>query len=251
MLKGFYNLTSGMLTQQSKLDTISNNMSNVSTPGYKKDVLTSRTFKEELLYRTGNVDKSNPFALASTSKIRVPDEVVTNFEQGSFDETGRTFDFALASDGFFQIQTDQGVRYTRNGSFTLDDQGYLYSQPAGRVSGQQGAIFLGTDKFTVDQQGRITLDDGTVIDQIQVVAFNDNQQLIKSGEGLFQNPDPANARAAETPVFKWKMLERSNVAAADEMSEMILSQRAIQSNAQILKMYDVIMDKIASDIGRV
>lgn len=251
MLKGFYNLTSGMLTQQHRLDTISNNISNVSTPGYKKDVLTSVTFREELTSRTGSVDKSNPTGLATTSKIRVPDEVVTDFEQGGFDDTGRPFDFALTTDGFFQIQTADGVRYTRNGNFTLDAEGYLYAQPAGRVSGTNGPILLGTDEFSVDSDGTIKLEDGTVVDQIQVVGFNDYQQLIKSGEGLFQNPNPANAVAQENPVMKWKMLERSNVSAADEMVDMMASQRAIQSGSQILKMYDVIMDRITTDIGRV
>ena len=90
-----------MLTQQRKLNTISNNMANVATPGYKKDVLATRTFEEVLAHRTGSIDKRDPTELASVTMIRTPDELVTNFEQGALDMTGRPLDVALLGEGFF------------------------------------------------------------------------------------------------------------------------------------------------------
>ncbi len=250
MFKGFYTLTSGMLTQQHRLDTISNNITNVSTPGFKKDTLLSTTFREELTSRTGSVDKSNPKALNNTSMIQVPDEVVTDFRQGSFDMTGDPFHFAIAGDGFFQVETPDGPRYTRNGAFTLDEEGYLYLESAGRVSGENGAILLKTDEFTVEPDGRIMMENGTAAGRIQCVDFEDYNQLVKSGEGLFSNNNNANVLPAQASL-RWKELERSNVVSMDEMTDMMGAQRALQSESQILKIYDQIMQKAVNEIGKI
>ena len=254
MFKGFYTLTSGMLTQQRKLNTISNNMANVATPGYKKDVLATRTFEEVLAHRTGSIDKRSPAELASVTMIRTPDEFVTNFEQGITEETRRPFDVALLGDGFFEIQTPEGdFVYTRNGSFTLDDEGYLYLQHIGRVMGQDGLpILLGTDKIRFDAHATIlsTEDNNAPIAALRVVAFADNSLLEKAGEGMF---DAANAGAGVNVVAPRTMggaLERSNVNPGEEMVAMITSQRGLQSASQILKMMDQIMQRAANDIGR-
>ncbi|MCL1809349.1 MAG: flagellar hook-basal body complex protein, partial [Clostridiales bacterium] len=130
MFRGFYTLTSDMLTQQRKLNIVSNNIANVATPGFKKDVLTTTTFMEALAYRTGSVDKNHPASLnGDVAMMRVADEKITDYEQGQFDTTGRPFDVALIGPGFFEVRTPQGESvYTRNGSFTLDEEGYLYLQ---------------------------------------------------------------------------------------------------------------------------
>ncbi|WP_324824516.1 flagellar hook-basal body protein [Sinanaerobacter sp. ZZT-01] len=250
MFKGFYTLSSGMLTQQHRLDTVSNNITNVSTPGFKKDTLISTTFREELTSRTGNVDKSNVKALHVTSTIQVPDEVVTDFQQGSFDMTGDPFHFAIAGTGFFQIDTEDGPRYTRNGAFTLDEEGYLCLEPIGRVRGENGDILLKTDEFTVDQTGAITLENGSVAGRIQFVDFQDYNQLIKNGEGVFLNANNANVLPAKANL-RWKELERSNVVSMDEITDMMSSQRALQSESQILKIYDQIIQKAVNDIGKI
>ena len=100
MYQGFYNLTSGMLTQSRNLNVISNNMVNIQTPGYKKDKMVSTTFQEEMLYRTGRRYKDNPEPIATTSKIRSADRTYVSYEQGSFDMTEGTLDFALSPRGF-------------------------------------------------------------------------------------------------------------------------------------------------------
>ena len=84
MLQGFYNLTSSMLTQGRNLDVVSNNISNVSTPGYKKDTMTATTFREEMLSRTGNTDRSSVTNLNTTSRIVTAQETITDNTQGSF-----------------------------------------------------------------------------------------------------------------------------------------------------------------------
>ena len=138
MYQGFYNLASGMLTQSRNLNVISNNMVNVQTAGYKSDTMVSTTFGEEMLYRTGRQNKENPEALASVSKIKAADRTYVSYEQGSFEQTGGIYDFSLAGNGFFCIQTARGERYTRNGSFCVDEEGYLALEDQGRVLSADG-----------------------------------------------------------------------------------------------------------------
>ena len=257
MFRGFYTLTSDMLTQQRRLNIISNNMANVSTPGFKKDTLMTTTFDERLAIRTGSVDKSSRVPLSdgnNVAMIRAGDEKITNYEQGNMDVTGRPLDIAIIGDGFFAIQTpSSGVLYTRNGNFTLDEEGYLYLQHIGRVLGDDGEpILLGTDKVEFKYDGAITYtEDQSRLGRVGVVNFIDYSQLEKTGEGMFQNLNGANVEQMELPDVRWKMLERSNASAMDEVVAMITSQRALQSASQVLKMYDLIMSKAANEIARI
>ena len=135
MTKGFYQLTSGMLSQGRRLDVVSNNMTNLSTAGYKAETYTDRTFEEVLISRVGNKDKSGSTVIGSESYILAPDQLYVNYEQGSMKETGLSLDFAILGDGFFAIQTDNGVEYTRSGSFSLDNAGRLCLPGHGLVLG--------------------------------------------------------------------------------------------------------------------
>lgn len=251
MLKGFYTLTSGMLTQNRVLNTISNNMANSTTPGFKKDTLVSTTFQEELLYRTGNKDKTASEPLAKSSMIRKAEESVTSYEQGPLKDTERTLDFAIQEKGFFEIQTEKGNYYTRNGSFTLDNEGYLSLQHVGRVMGDNGPILLNTDKVTVDSQGTILSQDGEEKGMLKIVDFKDYAQLTKVNEGMFQNSNAQNIATNQEYQIKSKTLEGSNVNPMDEMVAMMSSQRALQSASQLLKMYDQLMAKAVTEIGKI
>lgn len=250
MFKGFYQLTSGMLTQNRNLNVISNNMTNTMTPGFKRDKYVPITFQEEMMYRTGNKNKANPTALNNTSMILTEDDVYTDFKQGAFEETGNIFDFAINGDGFFQVQTEDGIVYTRNGSFVLDEEGYLTLPNVGQVLGAKGPILFDTDNIHTDPQGRIYAgDNDTFIDNFALVDFPDYTQLNKSGEGLYnangQQPEPIQGSVL------WKTVERSNVDMIEEMTSMMSSQRALQSASQVLKMYDQMMSKAVNDIGRI
>ncbi|MCL2539033.1 MAG: flagellar hook-basal body protein [Oscillospiraceae bacterium] len=252
MYRGFYNLTSGILTQQRVLNTISNNIANTTTPGYKRDITANSTFRDILISRTGNIDKSSPSSLGgSQSMIRTVTELVTIYTQGPLEMTGRVFDFAIEGPGFYQIQTPSGIQYTRNGSFTLDNDGYLYLQGVGQVMGEDGPILLDTDKFRVDRLGYITLDEtGEDLGRILICDFEDYSVIHNYAEGMFiadEDPvfDPPEARLI------WQALEGSNVDAVEEMVNMITAQRSLQSAAQLLQMYDQLLNRSVNDIGRV
>ncbi len=249
MFQGFYNATSGMLTQNRNLNVISNNMANVSTPGFKSDKFIATTFREELISRIGNKDKSTASPLGTMAMIRASDETVTDFTNTAYAPTRNSLDFALSGSGFFSVQTANGVVYTRNGSFTLDDQGYLYLPTIGRVLGENGPIRLGTDKIKVDSSGTIYSEDGnTRYGTLRIVDFqNYDTQLVKTTGNVFIAPNggatPANAKVVGSA------LESSNVDAVDQMVQMMSSQRALQSSAQVMKMYDQLIGKIVSQLG--
>lgn len=262
MYQGFYNLASGMLTQSRNLNVISNNMVNVQTAGYKKDKMVTSTFEEEMLYRTGTQNKGNPTPLAVTSKIKTASETVVNYEQGSYEQTDGLYDFAIGGNGFFCIQTGGGERYTRNGSFSVDEEGYLTAEGIGRVLSEDGGpIQIPDENFTVDSRGRITLDTGgteetgesstTLLGTLKIVDFADYGQLHKEDNGVFSTTQAPAAVDQEGTSIMWKSVEKSNVDMVEEMTAMMASQRALQSAAQMLKMYDQIMSKSVADIGRV
>lgn len=248
MFQGFYNLTSGVLTQNRNLNVISNNMTNATTPGYKSDTYVATTFKEELMNRSGNKVNNPRTNIGTMAMVRTSSETVADYEQGSFDSTNGTFDFALTNPGFFVVQTNQGMGYTRNGSFILDDQGYLALPSVGRVQGENGPIQLNTDNIIVDSSGRIFNEEGTqYFGRLSVVDFADYSQLDKQNNGVYTT----NAAAVPTDTeVKWRYLEASNVDAIKEMTNMMSSQRSLQSAAQVLKMYDQLMGKIVTEIGR-
>ena len=250
MVSGFYNLASGMITYGKHLDVISNNMANVATTGFKVDTFTGQTFDEVMYSLVGNKDK-NFTDIGERSYATVPSELYTDYTQGSFDETGMPLDFAIDDDGrgFFAIQTEDGIRYTRAGDFSLDEEGYLSLPDHGRVLDVNGEeIALVTDKIETDNFGRIYTKNGGFLGQIGVYVFEDTAGLVKDPMGMF---DAGGAQPqTDAVMLRHGMLERSNVGLVQQMVKMISTQRAYQSSATLTKMYDQVMGHAAGDLGR-
>lgn len=249
MVKGFYNLTSGMLSQSRRLDVVANNMTNIATPGYKNETYTDTTFREVLMSRVGNKDKSGAQQIGTETYILAPSRLYVDYTQGAVEETGMSLDFAIEGDGFFAIQTPAGVRYTRNGGFILDEQGYLCLAGQGRVLGPDNQpIYLPSDQLRADRAGNLYIQDGRdPVGRIGVFTFADNDQLTIDATGLYNGQ---GAAPADTPL-RWRALERANVDLVGEMTNMMAGQRAFQSAAQVLKIYDGVLNKIAADVGSV
>ena len=248
MYKGFYNLTSGMLTQQRHLNVVGNNLVNVSTAGFKESRYTATTFDDVMYARVGNKEKVYT-EIGRQSYIRANSAVYTIFDQGIPEPTNIPLDFAIVGDGFFAIRGNDGtVSYTRSGGFSLDDEGYLCFSGVGRVLDPQGqAIQLITDKITADERGNIYDEDKNLLGRIGVYAFADNGQLVHNDNGFFTGN---GAQAMENPQLLWKYVERSNVELIRQMTDMITCERALQSCATVTKMYDEVMGHSANDIGR-
>lgn len=249
MVKGFYQLTSAMLSQGRRLDVVSNNMVNVSTAGYKADRYTDSTFQNVLMSRIGNKDKSAPQELGQESYILAPSELYTDYTQGSLEETTLPLDFAIEGDGFFAIELNGQVGYTRQGSFTLDEEGYLCLGGQGRVLDNQGQpIQLPTDKIYTDVDGRLYSESNrALLGTLGVFAFADEEALEHNERGLFVGGEP---QLSENYVIRHRMVERSNVNMVQEMVSMMTTQRALQSAAQIAQIYDQVMTRATTELGR-
>lgn len=248
MFKGFYNLTSAMLTQGRHLDVISNNMANVATAGFKADRFTQSTFREVLWNRVGNKEK-NYAELGNQSWITAPSQLYTDYSQGSFDITEQPLDFAIEGQGYFAIQTDGGGRmYTRDGNFALDNEGYLVLPGMGRVLNVAGnPIQLVTDRFEADRLGGLYTQDGQFLGRIGVFDFGGNEGLAKNGQSLF---DAENQATPTGVTLRSGVIERSNVDMVQQLTEMIQAERAYQSAAEVIKIYDEVIQKATTEVGR-
>lgn len=242
MFQGYYNLASNLITENRNMNIISNNIANVSTPGYKADRLIQSTFQEQMIYR---YDQEGKTQVGEVSWMNTADERVTDYSEGGLRETGGALDVGLTGEGFFVIQTDNGLVYTRNGSFNLDDQRYLILPGVGRVMGVNGPIQLPTDEVGIDTQGNITTEDGyESFGRLRIVDFADYSQLTKITGGVFQ----ANAQPQEAQNVKvnQQYTEYSNAGMAEQMTRMMSGQRTLQGSAQILRIYDQLMGKIVT-----
>ena len=250
MFKGFYNLTSGMLTQQRHLNVVGNNMVNVSTAGFKESRYTATTFDDVMYSRVGNEEKIYT-DIGRQSYIRANSEIYVDYSQGIPEPTNIPLDFAIVGDGFFAIERlEEGdTVYTRAGSFSLDDEGYLCFPGMGYVLNPDGGRNqLRTDKLNVDGQGNIYYkDNDAYLGTVGVYQFEDLEQLEHNDMGFFTGE---GAEAVENPSILWKYLERSNADMIQQMTEMLTCQRALQSCASVTKMYDEVMGHAASDVGR-
>ena len=249
MFRGFYQLTSGMLSQGRRLDVIANNMTNISTAGYKTQRYTDSTFQEVMINRVGNKDKSRTTELGMESYILAPSQLYTDYEQGSPEETGLPLDFCIQGDGFFAIQRDGQVAYTRSGSFTLDEEGYLTLAGQGRVLDNEGqTIQLPTDKLYADKDGGLYSElSRNYLATLGVYSFPDNAALEQNDRGLFTG---GGAAISENYTILHGYVERSNVNMVQEMVSMMTTQRALQSAAQVSRIYDQVITRATSELGR-
>lgn len=249
MSRGFYNLASGMLTQQRKIDISSNNIANMKTAGYKKEQAVTTTFGSILINKykqNGIYEEATP--INNVSMIRTVVENNTIHSQGTLEETGRMTDFAIMGSGFFAVDSNGQIMYTRNGSFNIDPEGYLVLEGIGRIQGEFGDIYIGSDKFDFVEDGSIIVED-EVVDNIAVYDFADYNGLNKIDEGMFTSdvePD-----LVDYPKIVNQTIERSNVNITEELTDILSSQRALQTAAQALKMYDMINEKAVTEIGKI
>ena len=255
MIRGWYTGASGMNAQQNRLDAISNNLANVDTAGYKRDIVVSKSFPELLIRRTdadGVYKIPNGMGSADAAPVigKLGLGVETNesyidFTQGSFKLTNTSTDIALSGKGFYTIETPNGERYTRNGDFFIGKEGILETKDGYPVLGENGIIKLENDRFMVNQDGVILSEDGEEIDRFKVVRFDHERYLQKMGESLYSTNDiagPAHiAEGNERPVFIQNYSETSNVNVVNEMVQMIEVNRAYEANQKTITSEDSMM----------
>ena len=246
MTRGFYILGSGLLTQSRVLSTISSNMANAETTGYKAQKMATTTFGSMVM---ANLDSKN-IALGTVSLMNTVDELQIDHSQGSLAQTGRNLDFAIQGEGLFAVQGKNGTVYTRNGNFNLDDEGYLVLNGVGRVLGADGEpIMLATDDFTADSSGNLMVN-GETAGKIGIYTLADYNTLQADGQGCYTSAGE-QLTLMDSPTVLSQTLEGSNVDETKEMTAAISSERNLQSCSQAIQMYYETMDKAVSEIAKV
>lgn len=264
MVKGLYTAHTGMVNEQRRLDILANNLANADTNGYKKEGTTSQTFADELAIKIKDTSNySMPRKLGVISMGVHIGETYTDYNQGSFKVTDNPTDFALSGEGFFAIaftdkQGNTSVKYTRDGAFVVNTQGYLVTKDGDYVLNRDGAMNGNADarirvnpnlKITVDQMGNIFQDD-VQVGTIGVVDFEDYNYLAKYGENLYDLVQGGTRIASQAEVEQG-MIEASNINVVSEMVNMITISRAYQAGQKVINTIDETLDKSANQIGKV
>ena len=271
MIRGWYIGSSGMNAQQNRLDTISNNLANVDTAGYKRDVSVSKSFPE-LLLRRSEADGviQHPFGSSDVAPIIgklglgvETNENFTEFEQGSFRVTDEPTDMALGGEGFFAVQTPNGERYTRNGNFIVGKEGILETKDGYPVLGENGIIHLDRvlegAKFSVNEDGIVQInakdidDEDVIVDRMKIVRFDNERYLKKMGNSMWMATDVSGeayiAEGSERPKALQGYMETSNVNVVNEMVRMIDVNRAYEASQKTIQSEDTMMNTLWSKVA--
>jgi flagellar basal-body rod protein FlgF len=242
---------SRQVTLERQMDVIANNVANVTTNGFKAD----RSLFQEYLMPTARED--NFVAGRDRRLSHVLDRATfRDMAQGSLDQTKNPLDVAINGDGMFAVQTPAGERYTRDGSFQIDNQGQLVTASGYPVLGNNGPIrFQQTDKqIGISPDGTVTVLEGTnridsIRSKLRIVNFTQPQRLKKEGSNLFSLGEGNAAQPDTKSTLAQGFIERSNVNAVTEMSRMIEINRMYTNMATMLQqqhdLHRTAIDKLA------
>lgn len=225
MISGIYQLIDGCLVHDLRYETVANNLANQNTNAFKKDII---SFNQTL---TMNYVSE------------------TDFEPGPVRYTGNELDVALAGKGFFKIQTSAGVRYSRDGAFTINAQGELTTPKGDAVLGQNGPLKIEGKTVAFKNDGQVFVD-GAAVDRLAVVDFESPQLLRKEGNGYYvhQGEDSGISNVQKVDL-KQGYLESSNVNPTEEMIQMLEAFRAFESAQKAIQSIDELTSKMINDQG--
>jgi flagellar basal-body rod protein FlgG len=261
MIKSLYTAASGMAAQQTNLDNISSNISNVNTTGYKR----SRIEFEDLIYET--LKKTAPTAQGNTtpSELQVGGGTkavasVKNFEQGTPVNSGNPLDMMISGEGFFQVlMPDGSMNYTRDGSWKVTSEGKIVNAEGLPL---EPPITLPSDtaSVSINTEGKIMVTtasskDPVEVGQIELARFMNPVGLSNQGGNLYKQTIASGDPVIGQPGLEGLgsinqgYLEASNVKIVDEMINMITAQRAYELNSKSVKTADDMIG-IASGLKR-
>ncbi len=253
MVRSLWTAASGMIGQQSSIDTISNNLANVNTPGFKK----MRADFEDLIYQTTQVagtpateDTVVPVPIQMGHGVKLA-ATQREFLQGALQNTENISDLAIQGDGFFRVMTyDGSYAYTRDGAFKIDATGQFVTSDGYKLMPDltlpQGYI---PDTLSIAQDGRVTVkvpgrDDPIQVGQLELYRFANPVGMTSIGDDLFKVSNASGGPIAGRPGFDGmgktihKFLEMSNVSVVREMVNMIVAQRAYEFNSKAIQTSD-------------
>lgn len=283
MLKGLYTAYTGMINEQHRMDVMTNNLANADTVGFKKEGATSQAFDSVLAFKIKDLSEpGNLPKLLSTPKaadeaemnneanenymqnrvrrvgmnlgVKIGENYV-DYSEGPIKETGNTFDLAISDRGFFAVEYtnkagETSTKYTRDGNFTMDRQGYLMTQDGDFVLDTEGRrIRMDTAlPVSIDRGGNIT-QEGNYVATVGLTDFEDYDYLERFGENYFEPVEGATEVETESEIYSG-YLELANMSIVTEMVNMIAIQRQYDSNQKLITTFDETLDAAVNRVGK-
>lgn len=229
---------------KTQLNVVANNIANMNTNGYKSQTVRFEEYMmpvaEASLFR-GNRDQTLSYVVDAES--------VYDFKPGATLQTDAPLDVAINGPGWFTVETDKGVRYTRDGNFSLNTQGELITSSGNRVLGDGAPIVFTPQDTEIEfaQNGTITTSQGDR-GRLTAVVFDNESQLRPDGINLYNGPD---GRPSEEVVFLHGFLEKSNTESVKEITKLIDVTRTYESVSRMLKKLDDLRESAIGRLGRV
>ncbi len=249
MIKGIYTSALGLIPLQKRLEVIANNLANVDTTAFKRDdAFTNELISASTLLRDGTVDPTQK---------DVKDQTYTDFSQGTLQQTNNPLDLALDGQGFFEVQTQNGIRLTRDGSFTLSTDGTLQTRDGATVMGVGGPIRISNiqqtqaSQLVVDRSGVVKAGN-EVYGQLKIAVPASYSDISKAGANLYSLNDGAALQDASPSAVSVRQgyLEGSNVNPIDEMVAMIQLQQDFEAGQKAIRSQDTSLGD-ANQVGQV
>ena len=269
MVRGLYTATAGALVAQLTTDTLANNLANVNTGGFKRTLLQVESSETMPIYRLQTDPGTTPGTTVPGQSVADPIGLLgsgsrvydtpANFEQGGLRPTGAPFDMAISGSGFFTLQTAQGIRYTRDGSFVRNAQGLLSTQGGDIVLGQNnGSIAIPDGNISIDRNGAINVADpnaptapSRTVGTLQITEFNNLVGLRPEGSSRFVDSGVADPKttATQSAVVQGS-IEGSNADVVRSMVGLIVAERWFEANEKMIQTQDTMNTEAINDVGR-
>lgn len=228
----------GMQQDVLRLKALSQNLANVATPAYKKQLLISPTFALQMERGLAAVppapSSSPPFAIDPAA--------------GTLRPTGNPHDVAIAGDAYLELATPEGARYTRQGSLRVDARGRLVGSQDLPVLGQGGEIVLAGEDFRLDANGEVW-QRGALAGRLKLVRFENPGALEPTGAGVYAQGGARTVDAAGETLLRIGHQENSNVSSAQEMVALTETVRHFEALAKVIQGYDDNLEKTIRKLG--
>jgi flagellar basal-body rod protein FlgG len=253
MNRGIYPILSGAIAQEQRLQVVANNVANAHTNGYKKDEPLFRSVLADArrvaptgrsthhLFALGGTHRPLPHAFVHIQEHK------TSLAPGRLRETKNGLHAAIQGNGFFEVETPAGLRYTKNGLFHLDNQRRLVTVTGDPVMGPKGEIKLPPGEVKLSSDGSVMVDDRPVA-ALKVVEFAEEGRVRKAGDGYFIGEEPTVVKAPSLAVGQ---LEESNVNSMEEMIKVISAMRNFEAAQKTIAAFDKMTEAAIQEVGRV
>nr|MDW8081942.1 flagellar basal-body rod protein FlgF [Candidatus Calescibacterium sp.] len=249
MIRGIYTALSGLNLHELKQSILANNIANIDTPGFKKDIFAIEGQDGAALFRF--VSGRAPFFVGELPLSVQPQvSFTTDFSQGRLEATGSPFDLAISGEGFFVVETPNGPAYTRAGNCTRSVDGRLVTLDGYPLQGEAGDIVLPEEgELVVDEEGNVRVG-GELVGKLRVVRFANPQLLEKVGGNLFRAPENVIPEEATGYTIHQGFLEKANMDIVEAMVRMIEALREYELAQRAVVAQDETLGKAVNEIPR-